>query len=249
VNINLKSVNVDLPIFCSGHHRLFKKPKFLNKEIGGSVAMNLGTIWVQALKNLSLEIRQGDRLGLIGHNGAGKSTLLKVIAGIIPCSSGHIEINGKVGTIFGNESNLSNELTGRETIEFYFKIFNSDEKSKSYQEDIISFTELGDYIDLPLRVYSAGMTARLFAALITSVHKDILLIDEGIGAGDLAFQMKFSQRLDKFLTCASILVAASHSFELLKQYCNKGLVLEHGEIRFFGPINEAIEHYTSGLKA
>jgi len=238
-----------MPVFYSGHNRLFKKPNFLNKRIGGSVAITSSTLWVQALKNLSLEIRQGDRLGLIGHNGAGKSTLLKVIAGIIPCSSGHIEINGKVGTIFGNESNLSNELTGRETIDFYFKIFNPDIQSQSYQEDIISFTELGDYIDLPLRVYSAGMTARLFAALITSVHNDILLIDEGIGAGDLAFQMKFSQRLDKFLTYASILVAASHSFELLKQYCNKGLVLEHGEMRFFGPINEAIEHYTSGLKA
>lgn len=107
---------------------------------------------MNAIRNFSLEVKNGDRLGLIGHNGAGKSTLLKVIAKIIPYSSGHMEINGKVGCIFGSESNFSNELSGRELIDYYLNVFSTASNYQSYKEDITSFTELGDYIDLPVRV-------------------------------------------------------------------------------------------------
>jgi len=248
MKIELKNVNVDIPIYLPGYNRLFKRPSFLVKSTGANVILENKSVSVNAIRNFSLDVKNGDRLGLIGHNGAGKSTLLKVIAKIIPYSSGHMEIKGIVGCIFGSESNFSPDLSGRELIDYYLKVFSAASNYQSYKEDIISFSELGDYIDLPVRVYSAGMSTRLIAALLTSIRSDILLIDEGIGVGDLAFQNKFAKRLDNFLYSASILIFASHSFELLKQYCKQGLVLKHGEIMFQGNIEEAISIYKKDLE-
>ena len=247
MTILLKHLYVEIPIYLQGHDRLLKKPSFLTKSVGANVRLSSKNISIKAITDFNLEIQNGGRVGLLGHNGAGKSTLLKTIAGIVPHSSGVLKVNGKVGCIFDSGSNFSNELTGREIIKFYCKIFHPEVSHLSIEEDILSFTELGDYIDLPIRVYSAGMNARLYAALSTSTRNDILLIDEGIGAGDMAFQQKFSIRLDKYLKSASILVLATHSLELMREYCNEGIIMKRGEKVFHGGINEAIEKYTSDV--
>lgn len=249
MSILLTNVHIEIPIYLQGYDRLLKKPSFLTRSVGADVRLSSKNIAIKAIQNFNLEVLNGCRVGLLGHNGAGKSTLLKAIAGIIPCTTGAIKVNGKVGCIFDGGSNFSNELTGREVIKFYCKIYNPNLSYKLIEEDILEFTELGDYIDLPIRVYSAGMSARLYAALSTATKNDILLIDEGIGAGDMAFQQKFSSRLDNYLKSASILVIATHSLELMREYCNEGVIMQRGEKIFHGEINEAIQRYAEGVEA
>ena len=248
MSIQLDNVHVEIPLYLQGHDRLLKKPTFLTKSVGGNVRHTTKSISIKAVTDFNLEIKNGGRVGLLGHNGAGKSTLLKAMAGIVPCSSGVLRVSGKVGCIFDGGSNFSNELTGREVIKFYCKIFNPDASHPDIEEDVLDFTELGDFIDLPTRVYSAGMSARLYAALSTATRNDILLIDEGIGAGDMAFQQKFSIRLDNYLKSAAILVLATHSLELMREYCNEGIIMKRGEKIFHGEINEAIRRYTMGIE-
>jgi len=249
MSIQLTNVHIEIPIYLQGYDRLLKKPSFLTRSVGADVRLSTKSISVKAINNFNLKLANGNRVGLLGHNGAGKSTLLKAMAGIIPCSSGSIIVNGKVGCIFDGGSNFSNELTGREIIKFYCRIYNPELSYKLIEDDVMDFTELGDYIDLPIRVYSAGMSARLYAALSTAINNDILLIDEGIGAGDMAFQKKFNLRLDKYLKSASILVLASHSLDLMREYCSEGIIMKRGEKIFHGEINEAIHRYTTGLES
>lgn len=246
--INLKNLNVEIPIYLQGHDRLLKRPKFLTRSVGADVNISSRQISIKAISDFSLELRSGDRIGLLGHNGAGKSTLLKTIAGIIPSSSGKLEVHGKIGCIFDSGSSFSNELTGREIIKFYCKIYYPNISHESVFDDVLEFTELGDYIDLPIRVYSAGMSARLYAALSTATTNDILLIDEGIGAGDMAFQQKFTKRLDNYLKQASILILATHSLELMSEYCNQGIIMQRGVKIFQGDIKKTIEIYRDGIK-
>jgi len=249
MSILLSDVHIEIPIYLQGYDRLLKKPSFLTRSVGSDVRLSTKSISVKAINNFNLNLANGSRVGLLGHNGAGKSTLLKAIAGIIPCSSGTVSVQGKVGCIFDGGSNFSNELTGREIIKYYCKIYQPEISFKLIEDDILDFTELGDYIDLPIRVYSAGMSARLYAALLTATKNDILLIDEGIGAGDMAFQKKFNVRLDRYLKSASILLLASHSLELIREYCREGIIMKRGEKIFQGDINEAIQRYTDGVES
>ncbi len=246
--ITLKNLHVEIPIYLQGNDRLLRRPKFLTRSVGADVSISSKQISIKAISDFSLEVRSGDRIGLLGHNGAGKSTLLKTIAGIIPCSSGELKVDGKIGCIFDSGSGFSNELTGREIIKFYCKIYYPNMLYQSVFDDVLEFTELGDYIDLPIRVYSAGMSARLYAALSTATTNDILLIDEGIGAGDMAFQQKFTKRLDNYLRKASILILATHSLELMNEYCNKGIIMQRGIKAFQGDIKNAIEVYKDVVK-
>lgn len=245
--ITLKNIHVDIPIYLQGYDRLLKKPSFLTRSVGSNVNISSKNLSIKAITDLNLDVPSGGRIGLLGHNGAGKSTLLKTIAGIVPYSSGELIVKGKIGCIFDNGSGFSNELTGREIIKYYCKIYYPNISYQSIFEDILEFTELGDYIDLPVRVYSAGMSARLYSALSTAITNDILLIDEGIGAGDMAFQKKFVKRLDNYLKNTSTLILATHSLELMNEYCDQGIVMERGIKLFQGNIKNAIEFYINGV--
>jgi ABC-2 type transport system ATP-binding protein/lipopolysaccharide transport system ATP-binding protein len=244
--ITLKNLHVEIPIYLQGYDRLLKRPSFLTRSVGSSVNLSTKQLSITALENFNLDIPSGGRIGLLGHNGAGKTTLLKTIAGIIPYSSGDLIVNGNIGCVFDNGSGFSNELTGREIIKYYCKIYYPNRSYESIFVDILEFTELGDYIDLPLRVYSAGMHARLFAALSTATTNEILLIDEGIGAGDMAFQKKFVKRLDNYLRNTSTIILASHSLELMRDYCDQGVIMKRGAKIYQGSINDAIEIYQDG---
>lgn len=188
-------------------------------------------VTVRAIDNISLEIGDGDRIGLVGHNGSGKSTLLRVLSGIYKPASGSITITGKVGTLLDPSAGLDAEATGYENIFLRGYILGMSKREiQAKLEEIANFSELGDFLELPLKTYSAGMSARLAFAVSTSAQNDILLVDEGIGAGDADFQEKASRRVEDLFSRTSIVIIASHAEDLIRRFCNKKIEMEHGRI-------------------
>lgn len=241
--IRVADLSISIPIFLQGQQRLLKRPKILS-SIGGELGRYNGKYHVHALKHVDFEVHAGDNLALIGANGAGKSTLLRALAGIYPPTSGSVQIFGSVGSLFDIGAASQPEMTGNEVIRHQYLLkFGTFEGWEKLGEGIADLTELGGYLDLPLRTYSTGMNARLMAALAISWKQEILLLDEMIGAGDADFHKRFSRRLEDFLEGARALVIASHNEELLLQYCSKGLVLAQGEPIFLGEIQTAIHNY------
>lgn len=242
-SIKLKDVNLSIPVFAPNQQRLLSKDAL--SAVGGALSRQNGKVYVKALKGISFDLSHGEHLALIGHNGAGNSTLLKVIAGIYPPSSGTVDVRGSIGCLLEIGSGAKPEMTGYECIKLQHMIANDfDSDWQESAREIAEFTELGEYLDLPLRTYSAGMRARLVAAIATSWPRDILLIDEGIGAGDEDFQKKFSKRIETYLTRAGLLAIASHSEQLLRKYCARGVVLEHGQVLMIGTLDEALDYYS-----
>jgi ABC-type polysaccharide/polyol phosphate transport system ATPase subunit len=211
---------------------------------GGTIAGEGRHRYVQALDGVSFELAAGDRLGLIGANGAGKTTLLKVLFGIYEPTGGTLSTVGRVDALFNINLGFRAEATGRRNIELRGLINGwSPDEIASRQEEIIEFSELGDFIDMPLKSYSQGMAARLAFATSTSFRPEILLMDEWIGAGDASFQDKAKRRMNELAEAAGIIVLASHNDDLIKRTCNKLLELEKGRVKSFGPIE------TSGSSA
>lgn len=199
---------------------------------------------VHALKNVNLEIHEGERVGLLGHNGAGKSTFLKTVAGLYPTSSGRLHVQGKVRSLFDLSLGFEPDATGRENILYRGLLLGLSPKyMRSIQDEIVEFADLGEFIDYPIKTYSAGMQVRLAFAISTSVGGNILLLDEVIGAGDANFMIKAKKRITALIEQAEILVLASHDFGTLKEICQRGLVFHKGQIVFDGPILEAVSKY------
>lgn len=197
---------------------------------------------VHALKNLTLSISQGERVGLLGHNGAGKSTLLKTIAGLYPISSGALNVTGEIRSLFDLSLGFEPDATGRENILYRGLLLGMSPKfMRSKEEEIVDFAGLGEFINYPIKTYSAGMQVRLAFAVSTAIGGDILLLDEVIGAGDANFMAKAKDRISQLIAQAEILVLASHDFGALKNLCERGIVLKHGSMLFDGPIEEAID--------
>jgi ABC-type polysaccharide/polyol phosphate transport system ATPase subunit len=243
--IRLKDVYLYIPTFQQGQQRLLRRPAFVS-SVGAPVSERRGKFHVHALKGISCDIAGGQNLGLLGHNGAGKTSLLRVMAGIYPPSSGTVYSRGSIGCLIEMGTGLSAEMTGNEVIRHQMMMNGADEGEwNAISDEITEFTELGSYLDLPTRTYSNGMQARLIAALATAWPRDILLVDEGLGAGDDKFHEKFSKRLDNYLGDAKLLIIASHNKDLLRQYCTHALVLSRGKSVFYGPIEDAIAYYDS----
>lgn len=197
---------------------------------------------VAALDGISFEIEAGDRLGLVGSNGAGKTTLLKVLYGIYEPTRGKVSVTGRVDALFNITLGFRREATGRRNIMLRGLINGWDEDEITERMDqIIEFSELGEFIDMPLKSYSAGMSARLAFSIATSLEPEILLMDEWIGAGDARFQEKAKQRMGQIAEKAGIIVLASHNHSLLRRTCNKILELEKGTIKSFGSADEWFE--------
>jgi lipopolysaccharide transport system ATP-binding protein len=207
---------------------------------------------VHALKNVSIRIGPGERVGLLGHNGAGKSTLLKVIAGLYPLSSGVVKVHGDVRALFDLSLGFEPEATGRENILYRGLLLGlTPSYMRSIEAEIIDFADIGEFIDYPVKSYSAGMLVRLAFAISTCVAGDILLLDEVIGAGDATFMQKARQRITQLIDRSEILVLASHDFGSLQSLCTRAIVLHHGAVVHDGPIGEAIGEYkkVNGLAA
>lgn len=199
---------------------------------------------VHALKNISLTIKEGERVGLLGHNGAGKSTFLKTAAGLYPISSGNVQVEGQVRSLFDLSLGFEPDATGRENILYRGLLLGlSPAFMREKEAEIVEFAGLGEFIDYPMKTYSAGMQVRLAFSISTTVGGDILLLDEVIGAGDANFMEKAKRRITALVEQADILVLASHDFVSLKRLCERGLVLHRGELVFDGEMSEAIFEY------
>lgn len=235
--VNLQNVSVDLPVFELGGRSLKMRLAALGRRnrIGQD---NDGVVVVRALDNLNLSLQEGDRVGLIGRNGAGKSTLLRVIAGIYPPTSGQIHTRGRIVPLLDISLGMDELSTGRQNVRLRGLLLGmSDAEIRRKMEEIATFTELGDHLDLPLRTYSSGMRLRLAFAVSTAVEADILLLDEVIGVGDAAFMKKAEERMLDLQNRAKIVVLASHSDEVIRQMCNKALWMDRGRIRAFDAVD------------
>jgi len=204
---------------------------------GGTISRAGRNSYVTALDGVSLSLEAGDRLGLVGPNGAGKTTLLKVLYGVYEPTEGTIEVTGRVDALFNIGLGFRKEATGRRNIVLRGLIngWTMDE-IRNRMEDIIAFSELGEFIDLPYKTYSQGMAGRLAFSIATSFEPEILLMDEWISAGDPPFQEKARARMQEMAERAGIIVLASHNSDLIRRTCNKILELEKGRVKFFGSV-------------
>lgn len=210
-----------------------------HSRIGGSFSTHGRTGGsLTALDGVSFDLEAGDRLGLVGVNGAGKTTLLKTLYGIYEPTSGWIDKRGSIDALFNINLGFRREATGRRNIVLRGLINGWSRKHiESRMDEIIDFSELDDFIDMPMKTYSAGMSTRLAFAIATSFHPEILLMDEWIGAGDQTFQDKAKARMDDVVDKAGIIVIASHNQTLINRLCNKILVLEKGRMKSFDRVS------------
>lgn len=241
--IILDDVSVDFPIYDGVSRSL--KNRIVTASTGGRISAGSGhATVVRALDQIDLRVEHGDRLALIGHNGAGKTTLLRVMAGIYTPMRGRVRRVGKVAPLFDTGFGMDLEATGYENIRLRGLYLGLTRKQIDERfDEIAAFAELGSFLRMPLRTYSAGMQTRLAFAVSTSIDPEILLLDEQIGAGDAAFMARATERLEQLIERSGILVLASHSDDAVRRLCTKGVVLEHGQIKFFGPAEEALEAY------
>jgi ABC-type polysaccharide/polyol phosphate transport system ATPase subunit len=249
-SVRLEGVHVDFPIY--GAQRSLRQT-ILQRATGGVIqrqGKRQERVVVRALSDISLHLEDGDRLGLIGHNGSGKSTLLKVIAGVYQPVSGYMNVTGRVTPLLDMMPGLDLDDTGYENLVTAGMLLGlSREAVERKIPEIEEFSELGEYLTLPVRTYSAGMMLRLGFSLVTALEPGILLMDEGFSTGDLRFAERAAERMNDFLGRSRIIVLASHSDETIRSMCNKAALMQEGKILAFGPVDELLEQYREMVHA
>ena len=241
--IELKGATLDLPIYDVQGRSLKKTVLRMGRR--NSIAEDTdGVVVVRAINNIDLRLETGDRIGLIGHNGAGKSTLLRMMAGIYSPTHGSVVSSGKVVPLLDISLGMDENSTGMQNIRLRGLLLGmSDTEIRAKQQSIAEFSELGDYLDLPLRTYSSGMRVRLAFAVSTAVDAEILLLDEVMGVGDASFMHKAQDRLADLHSRAEIVVLAMHSNSEIRKVCNKALWMERGHVRAFGLVEDVVSQY------
>ena len=243
VGLRLESVTVDFPVYSAGARSL--KKRLFRPATGGRIAHGAGNrLRVRALDGVSLAMTHGDRIGLIGPNGAGKTTLLRVLAGAYEPTQGRVERHGRTASLLNVSLGIDSEANGYENIMTRGLLLGlRPEQVRARIDEIAAFTELGDHLAMPVHTYSAGMRLRLAFAVCTCFDPEILLMDEWLGIGDRAFIEKAQHRLQQFVERAGILVLASQNMPLLQRVCSKGVLLDEGRVKCFGPIDEVLRIY------
>jgi ABC-type polysaccharide/polyol phosphate transport system ATPase subunit len=245
VHVRLDSISVEYPVY-TGHTRALKT--VLISRLGGHLAQHNQTTIVKALSGVSLELKTGDRLAVIGHNGGGKTTLLRVISGVYQPQLGKVDVSGMVSSFTDLTLGMDPEATGWENIIFRCIFMGMTlTEARRLAPSIAEFTELGAYLDIPVHAYSTGMFTRLAFAIVTSVAPDIIVMDEMIGAGDAEFIKKAQRRLDELLTNTKILVLATHNATIATKFCNKALWLEKGRMERLGPTQAVLDEYLTSV--
>jgi ABC-2 type transport system ATP-binding protein/lipopolysaccharide transport system ATP-binding protein len=257
VRIEARDLHLDLPIYGgrsrSLKHALLKRAQLTGgarrvpERVGGIIeAEATGKVVVKALDGVSFTLTDGDRVGLVGHNGAGKTTLLRVIAGILEPVAGQLTVTGAVTPMFNLTDGMDMEATGHENIWVRGQLLGC---SRSFiaeaVDEIVEFCELGDFLHMPTRTYSAGMLVRLGFGIATALRPEILVMDEMIGAGDAAFFERARIRLRRFIETTGILVVATHSPDIIRTWCNKAIWLAHGKVAAFGPVDDVMARYAA----
>lgn len=229
-----ENVTIQYPIYNSRGMSL--RNQILRWSTGGKIESEAGHIkLVTALRDVSFELADDDSVGLIGHNGSGKTTLLRAMAGVYKPVSGKVVREGRLATVFEIGAGMDPELSGYDNIvRMGLMMGMTPTQARGCIPNIEEFTELGDFLQLPVRTYSSGMTMRLMFAMATSVEPEILLVDEMFGTGDAGFQEKARARMKYLISSSKIFVFASHSYDLLREYCNRIFLLDHGTLREVG---------------
>lgn len=241
VSIDVWNAAVDFPIFDAKSRSL--KKRMLGKT-GGKIGTDSKVPIIEALRDVNLSLRHGDRVALVGHNGAGKSTLLRLLSGIYEPTRGNARVHGKVAPVFDLGVGMDPEISGYENIIIRGLFLGMTRKQmEARMDEIAEFTELGDYLSMPLRTYSTGMRVRLALGVVTSIDPEILVLDEGIGAVDADFMEKAKERLNDLVKRSGMLVFASHSDEFLVELCNSAIWMEKGQIKEEGPLRQVLTHY------
>lgn len=245
-SIFFENVCVDFPIYNASARSL--KKRLFQVTTGGQInADEDGRVTIRAIENLNLKIQNGDRVGLLGHNGAGKSTLLRLLSGVYEPSSGHAKINGEIGSLIDVSFGIDPESSGLENIFLRGALLGlTRSEIKAKLDQIIEFSELGDFIDMPVRTYSSGMHLRLAFSVSTIIRPEILLMDEWLSVGDEGFKARAEERMKELVDQTHILVIATHSRDLVEKTCNRALWLEHGKIKMDGPSDEVAKAYFGG---
>jgi ABC-type polysaccharide/polyol phosphate transport system ATPase subunit len=228
--LEFHDVTVQYPVYDVRAKSL--RSRLVSMSTGGRIEReSSGVQIVTALRDVSFTLRDGDAVGLVGHNGAGKSTLLRTMAGVYQPAWGSVLRSGRIATVFELGAGMDGELSGYENIQRMGLLMGlGQDEIRGRMEDIETFTQLGPFLGLPVRTYSAGMATRLMFAVATSTRPDILLVDEIFGAGDAEFQEKAAQRMAALISNVSIFVFASHDTSALKRYCSRFLRLKHGQV-------------------
>lgn len=242
-HISLRDVHVVFPIYQGGSRSL-KKSLVTSRLPGNLARTGRDRILVKALDGISFEIEHGERIGVVGPNGAGKTTLLKLLAGIYEPTWGRCNVSGKVSTLLDPLGGLDPDATGFENIlmrGLYLDIHPAI--MRQHIEEIAAFTELNHYLEMPVRTYSSGMMMRLGFATSTCITPEILIMDEWLATGDAHFIDKAQKRMERFVENSSILVLASHSMELLKRWCTRGIFIWQGRVECSGEISAVVDAY------
>lgn len=226
-----------------------KKVTFKEYVVRGLFRRSLNpAVTIHALSEFHLSARDGDRIGIIGHNGAGKTTLLKMLAGIYPPTVGTCEVEGKICSLFDITLGFEQEATGWENIMYRSYLQGETPATlRSKIDGIGAFSELGDFLNLSVRNYSAGMKMRLAFAIATATEPEVLLIDEVLAVGDMAFQIKARARMRELMSTSRLMVVVSHDLNTIKETCNRVLWMKHGKIVKQGATAEVIQAYTENV--
>jgi lipopolysaccharide transport system ATP-binding protein len=237
-----EGVSVDFPIY-HGNSRSLKKT-MLAAASGRLGEDRKHRIVVQALRDVSFRLQPGDRLGLVGGNGAGKTTLLRVLAGIYEPVAGRLRVNGAIGSLLDVNSGMNSELSGRENI-ILRGLYNGMRAPAVARmvDEVADFANLGEFMELPVRLYSSGMAVRLAFGMATAIRPEVLLMDEWFLAGDANFLDKARARLESLVKTAEILVLSSHSEGIVLEWATRVIWLDHGRVREDGPAKEVLDHY------
>jgi lipopolysaccharide transport system ATP-binding protein len=243
-SISLNNVSLDYPIYDL-ETRSLRLSVTSALSVGGQIKSKKGgRTSILALDRITLSLKEGDRLAVLGHNGAGKTTLLKVLAGFYEPTNGSISRQGKVSALLSLMAGMDLNLNGHENILLCGMLYGLSKKQAIQQsDDIAEFSELGPYLDMPIRLLSSGMILRLAFAICTSINCEILLLDEWVGAGDDSFKKKTRKRLSEMVYRSVIMVFATHDPETALQLCNKAIYLEHGKLCMYGNTEDVLEKY------
>lgn len=244
--IKVRNLSLTIPISFKHDKKLSNllTKGVLNSIIGGQLVKNKTTTKIEALRNINLTIMNGERVALIGHNGSGKTSFLKVISGIYLPTEGDLDVEVDVYPMLQKSFLTSTDLTGVDAAKAHYLLVNKSLNGfDQFLQDIIEFSGLGEFISLPIKTYSEGMSARLIFSILTSIPHDCLAIDEGFGTGDSDFYERAEKRMKSFMNSSGTLILASHSEHLLKQFCTRGIVFNHGQVVYDGSLDASLNYY------
>lgn len=235
--ITVKNVSM---CFKTSNEKITNLKEFIIRKMKNQITYD--QFW--ALKDINFEINRGDIFGILGLNGAGKSTILKVISGVLKPTKGNVTIRGKIAPLIELGAGFDPELTARDNIFLNGAILGYDDKFiKETFDEIVDFSELENFLDIPVKNFSSGMYARLGFAIATALTPDILIVDEILSVGDFKFQQKCHEKIQNMIKKGTTIVIVSHSIKEIRELCNRGIVLEKGEKVKYGSINEVCDYY------